>query len=58
MENGKSYSSLSGNDITRVVKLKTQSGDLIRVVVKLRKLPFDTTAAQAFPSVDIVIKMT
>ena len=46
------------DDITRVVKLKTQSGDLIRVLVKLRKLPSGSTATQAFPSVVIVIKMT
>ena len=31
-----------GNDnVTRVVKLKTSSGELIRPVIKLRKLPLD-----------------
>ena len=31
----------SGNDITRVVILKTSTGEMIRPVIKLRKLPIE-----------------
>ena len=39
---GRIIETYNGNDIVRVCKVKTASSDLIRPVVKLRKLPIDS----------------
>ncbi len=42
METGQIVEVFSGNDdLVRVVKVKASSGELVRPIVKLRKLPVD-----------------